>query len=77
MLVRNGDRPNTNNSKRPQKERKKKRVAGGGQIDRLTGKTDDTCAVKADNTQNATRHALSTKFRMLVREERREKKGLL
>ena len=59
MLVRQSDTPNANNSsadrESPRKARRKKRVAGGRQSDRLTGKTDDTCAVKADNTRNATR----------------------
>ena len=42
------------------KKKRKKRAAGGRQSDRLIGKTDDTCAVKADNTRNATRPASST-----------------
>ena len=66
MLVRQSDRPNANNSsagrESPRKERRTKRVAGGRQSDRLTGKADDTCAVKADNTRNASRPALSTKI---------------
>ena len=51
----------TNNrsvGREPQKERRKKRVAGGRQSDRLTVKADDTCAVKADNTRNAAHPAI-------------------